>query len=132
VFTMEVAREPVSTTVKTFLPPIAFMIVSGLSFFFHPSKVANRLGLGTSMLISAVLYHISQIVNLPSGGRLMLLDKIMFSVYAFLAGSLVVTTLIAIDEDYWKDRDYTRQINLYGGLATVLLPFVVFALIGLF
>jgi hypothetical protein len=120
-FSLAISREPVSTSIKAFLPPIAFMLVAGLGFFFHPSKVANRITLGTGMLIAAVGFHISQTVNLPPVGALILFDKIMIAVYAFLVGSLAVSTLIAIDEDWWKDRDYTRPINRWGAVSTVAL-----------
>lgn len=127
VFRIPLSREPFSTTIKTMLPITAFVFVSGLSFFLHPSKIAQRLGLGTSMIISAVLFHISQTVNLPPLSRLILFDKIMLSVYAFLVGSLIVTTLIAIDEDYWKERDHTKTINFVGGALTIGLPVLLFA-----
>lgn len=128
-FTVTVSREPVSTSLKAFLPPAAFVVVAGLAFFFHPSKVAQRLTLGTSMLISAVLFHISQTLNLPPLAQLILFDKIMLSVYSFLAVGLAVTTLISIDEDYWKDKDYTKQINAWGATAALVVPFVVYALL---
>lgn len=119
-FTVELTRERLSTTLKTLLPPVAFVLVSGLSFFLHPSKVGNRLGLGTSMVISAVMFHISQTVALPPLGRLILFDKIMLAVYVFLVGSLMVTALIGIDEDYWKGSDHTRAINVWGAVATTV------------
>ena len=125
-FTVEISREPLSSTLKSFLPPVAFMTVAGLGFFFHPSKVANRITLGTGMLIAAVGFHISQTVSLPPVGTLILFDKVMIATYAFLVGCLVVSTLIAIDEDWWKDRDHTRTINLVGGILTVAAPGVTF------
>jgi hypothetical protein len=131
-FTLVVEREPLSSTIKSFLPPVAFMVVAGLGFFFHPSKVANRITLGTGMLISAVAFHISQTQSLPPLGKLILFDKVMLCTYVFLVGCLAVSTLIHIDEDYWKDRDYTKQINGYGILATVALTALLFvALVAL-
>lgn len=121
VFTVELSRERFSTAIKTLLPPAAFVLVAGLSFFIHPSKWANRLGLGTGMIISSVMFHISQTVALPPIARLIFFDKVMIGVYLFVVGSLAVTTLIAIDEDYWKDRDHTKTINLYGAAGTILL-----------
>lgn len=123
--TVSITREPLSSAVKAFLPPVAFMLVAGLGFFFHPSKVANRITLGTGMLIAAVGFHISQTVSLPPMGSLMLFDKVMLATYAFLVCSLAVSTLIAIDEDWWKDRDYTRPINRWGAVLSVLAPLTV-------
>ncbi len=78
-FTVTVNREPLSALLRTFLPPIAFMVVSGLSFGLHPSKVGQRITFGTSMLISAVGFHVSQTVSLPTLGKLTLFDQIMLS-----------------------------------------------------
>lgn len=125
-FAIEIERERTSTTIKTFLPPIIFCIVSGLSFFFRPDKIAQRLGLGTSMLISAVMFHISQTSSLPPLGFLMLIDKIMISTYVFLASSLIVTTIIHIDVDWWQNVDYTKETNRYGAVVTVLLPIITY------
>lgn len=131
-FTVQISREPFSSGIKAFLPPVAFMLVAGLGFFFHPSKVANRITLGTGMLIAAVGFHISQTVSLPPMASLMLFDKVMLATYAFLVGSLVVSTLIAIDEDWWKDRDHTGPINRYGAAATIAAPFLVMVLLLVF
>lgn len=128
---IDIEREKTSTAIKTLLPPFIFCVVSGLSFFFRPDKIAQRLGLGTSMLISAVMFHISQTASLPPLGFLMLIDKIMISTYVFLASSLIVTTIIHIDVDWWQKVDYTKETNRYGAVITVLLPFIVyFALSG--
>jgi len=128
-FVVTVDREPLSSTIKSFLPPVSFMFVAGLGFLFHPSKVANRLALGTGMLISAVAFHISQTQSLPPNGSLILFDKVMMCVYVFLVASLVVATLIHIDEDYWKDVDHTKKINVWGIAGTVGATALTFVLL---
>lgn len=128
-YTIELERDAGLTTTKLLLPPIIFCIVSGLSFFFKADKITHRLGLGTSMLISAVMFHLSQTSSLPPLPSLILIDKIMIAVYAFLASSLFATTLIYIDDEYWKDVDYTRLVNTAGGILTIILPFLVFGLL---
>lgn len=131
-FTIKLARDAGLTAAKLLLPPIIFCIVSGLSFFFKADKITHRLGLGTSMLISAVMFHLSQTSSLPPLPSLILIDKIMIAVYAFLASSLFATTLIYIDEEYWKDVDYTKMVNRFGAVITILLPFIVFAILYFF
>jgi hypothetical protein len=131
-FTIKLERDAGLTAAKLLLPPIIFCIVSGLSFFFKADKITHRLGLGTSMLISAVMFHLSQTSSLPPLPSLILIDKIMIAVYAFLASSLFATTLIYIDEEYWKDVDYTKIVNTSGGIITVVLPFLVFAILYFF
>jgi hypothetical protein len=128
-YTIKLERDAGLTTAKLLLPPIIFCIVSGLSFFFKADKITHRLGLGTSMLISAVMFHLSQTSSLPPLPSLILIDKIMIAVYAFLASSLFATTLIYIDDEYWKDVDYTKTVNRTGGLITITLPFLVFGLL---
>jgi len=129
VFFVQLARQTGPTVVKILLPPIIFCIVSGLSFFFKSDKITHRLGLGTSMLISAVMFHLSQTSSLPALPFLILIDKIMISVYAFLASSLFATTLIYIDEEYWKEVDYTKKVNRFGAIFTIILPFIVFIIL---
>jgi hypothetical protein len=125
-YTIKLERDAGLTAAKLLLPPIIFCIVSGLSFFFKADKITHRLGLGTSMLISAVMFHLSQTSSLPPLPSLILIDKIMIAVYAFLASSLFATTLIYIDDEYWKDVDYTKTVNRLGGVITIILPFLVF------
>lgn len=81
------------------------------------------------MLISAVMFHLSQTSSLPPLPFLILIDKIMISAYAFLASSLFATTIIYIDEEFWKDVDYTKQVNRYGAILTLILPLIVFAIL---
>jgi len=129
VFDVRVGRAAMTTGIKTLLPPIIFCIVSGLSFAFKPDKIANRIGFGTSMLISAVMFHISQTASLPPIPSLMTIDKIMIATYAFLAASLLVTTLIYIDEEFWKEVDYSKQVNWYGAILAIALPFIVYGIL---
>lgn len=128
-YALQVEREPLSAALRSFLPPLAFMVVSGLSFFLHPSKVGQRITFGTSMLISAVGFHVSQTVSLPTLGKLTLFDNVMLSSYAFLAASLVVTALIAHNEDITKREGLTQKYNRQGFWLSLALPFVVFALL---
>ena len=125
-YTVQLSREPLSAMLRSFLPPIAFMVVSGLSFLLHPSKIAQRIALGTSMLISAVGFHVSQTVSLPTLGRLTLFDEVMLSAYAFLAASILVTAVIAYNEDFRKDAERSWKLNVKGGWLALALPVVVF------
>ncbi len=131
VFQVDLNRAVTTTAIKTLLPPIIFCIVSGLSFAFKPDKIANRIGFGTSMLISAVMFHISQTASLPPMPSLMTIDKIMIATYGFLAASLFVTTVMYIDEEFWKDRDYTKQVNYYGAIIAIALPFIIYGILNL-
>jgi len=128
-YTVHVDREPLAATLRSFLPPLAFGLVSGLSFLLHPSKIAQRITFGTTMLISAVGFHVSQTVALPTLGRLTLFDEVMLSLYAFLAASLVVTTTIAYAEDHRKDPAAWGRINRRGAVLALAVPVAVFLLL---
>ena len=127
VFRIDISRAPTSTTIKTLLPPIIFCIVSCLSFFFPSSKMAQKIGLGTSMLISAVMFHISQTSSLPPLGSLIMIDKIMLSTYGCLCASLICTALVSVNDDFWKKDGLSKKINMYGGILSVILPFIIFS-----
>jgi hypothetical protein len=129
-YTLELKREPVSSAMRTFLPPIAFMLVASFSFFFDRAQAANRLGLGTGMLITAVGFHISQTVSLPPLGALTLFDKVMISVYTFIAATLLVTTVLAFGERIQLPPRVSKLINQRGALLAIALPFVVFGLLA--
>jgi hypothetical protein len=129
VFTIDVSRPPTSTTVKTMLPPVIFCIVSGLSFFFPSTRMGEKVGLSTSMLITAVMFHISQTSSLPPLGSLIMIDKIMLATYAFLTISLIATSLVVINEDIWKKAKLTMRINITGGLMAAVMPFIFFGIL---
>ena len=100
--------------------------------FFYYKKIGELLFILSVLLISAVIFHLSQTSSLPALPSLILIDKIMISVYAFLASSLLATTLIYIDEEYWKDVDYTKYVNRFGAIFTIVIPFIVFTLLYFF
>lgn len=130
-YTLRVGREPLSSALRSFLPPLAFMAVASFSFFFDRSQAASRLTLGTGMLISAVGFHISQTVALPPLGALSLFDKVMVAVYAFIGSTILVTTALS-----WGDKLALRPraadlINRRGALLSLLVPVAVFLLLQL-
>lgn len=78
-----------------------------------------------------MIFRISQTASLPPLGNLILIDKIMISAYTFLAASLVVTTIISVNEDHWKKPNLSKWIDGTGGIASLVMPFVVFGLLAL-
>lgn len=107
-------RPPTFLTLKLFAPPVVFVLISAVSFFLHPSKSVTRITLGTGMLVNAVIFHQSQTARLPSSAGLTLYDAVNYTLDVFLIGSLLTSLLIALDEDWWKERDLTGQINRWG------------------
>lgn len=127
-FTVEVSREPVAATLRSFLPPLAFLLVASFSFFLDPAQPVPRLTLGTGMLISAVGFHLSQIVNLPAG-RITFFDKAMITLYAFIACCIFVTVALAFGEKLRFPTAVLTLVNKWGAVGTFLLPAVTFLLL---
>lgn len=128
-YTLELRREPVSSGLRTFLPPLAFMLVASFSFFFDRSQASNRLALGTGMLITAVGFHISQTVSLPPLGALTLFDKVMIAAYSFIASTLLVTTVLVFGEQVKVPQSIAGLVNRRGAVLAVAVPLVVFLLL---
>jgi predicted membrane protein len=103
-----------------------------ISFFINvelTELIALRYGLTTSMFISAVMYHFSQMSMLPGLGVLKLFDKFMIAVYLFLAATIVVTTLCYLALVMWKRPELVKPIDRYGMVVSILLPIVSFWLL---
>lgn len=128
-YTLAISREPLSSGMRAFLPPFAFMLVASFSFFFDRAQAANRLALGTGMLITAVGFHISQTVGLPALGALSLFDQVMIAVYTFIAATILVTTVLAFGERLRLPERASKLINQRGALLAVAAPVLVFLLL---
>jgi hypothetical protein len=113
--TITLQRSVLSGVLKVILPPLAFVIISGVSFFLvGADKVATRFGLVANMAISGVMFHAAQSASLPSLSRLIFLDRYMLAIDLFLFGSVFVTALVALAEMKWKDPKRAKRINLRG------------------
>jgi hypothetical protein len=126
-------RDSATGVVQSLLPPMIFCIVSGLAFLFTENKegtIALRLGLGTSMVITAVMFYFSQMSSLPPANQMKLLDIYMLSVYVFLAMSLVVTALIYHHATNLNRPERISRLNRIGFAASVLVPAGVFIVLA--
>jgi hypothetical protein len=125
-------RDSTTGVIQSLLPPLIFCIVSGLAFLFTENKdsiIALRLGLGTSMVITAVMFYFSQMSTLPPANQIKLLDIYMLSVYVFLAMSLVVTALIYHNAARLKRPERIPRLNKVGFLASIGLSIGLFFLL---
>ncbi|MDO9324021.1 MAG: hypothetical protein Q7T80_03590 [Methanoregula sp.] len=131
-FNVPVTKNPMDSIIQTLLPPVLFCLIAMLSFFInleHRELLPLRYGLTTSMFITAVMYHFSQLSMLPGLGVLKLFDKFMIAVYIFLAATIVVTTLCYLAQRSWERPELVKPINLYGMVVSILLPFISFWLL---
>lgn len=128
-YNIPITNDMLSSLLQTVVPPLLFCFIAGLSFLIHVKEtdlVGLRYSLTTGMLISAVMYHFSQIALVPGLGVLKLFDKFMIAVYLFLTITVVVTTFCYLAEHQWKRSDLVNPLNLYGGVASIVLPVIAF------
>jgi len=117
---------------KTVFPLLIFCFVSGVSFLFkmkEDSAFALRVGIGTSMLISAVLFNISEQNSIPPVTRLTFYNSIVAAVVSFLALFLIVTIL---GYEEWKrsqNEKKVERINRIGFLVSLAVPIVILILL---
>ena len=131
-FNIPITNDAAASLVQTIVPPLLFCIIAALSFFIdvkHNELVHLRYVLVTSMFISAVMYHFSQIALVPGLGVLKIFDKFMIAVYLFLAVTIMVTTLCYLAQQQWNRPGLVRPLNRYGVVASIVLPVILFLLL---
>ena len=112
--------------VQTIFPGLIFCIVALVCFLFpmhEGTAFSLRVGINTSMLITAVLYNIAVQNNLPPLTRVTFYDVFIDSVISFLAISLVVTVLGYVDWKRHNDVKRVNFINKVGWRFLLLFPF---------
>ncbi|HUR62803.1 MAG TPA: hypothetical protein VM286_10650 [Candidatus Thermoplasmatota archaeon] len=131
-FVLTIHRSVLSSVLKVILPPLAFVVISGVSFLLvGADKIATRFALTANMAISAVLFHAGQSASLPSLSRLIFLDRYMLSIDVFVFGSILVTALVALADMKWKDPVRARRINVRGAIAVGIATVLAFLLLQL-
>jgi hypothetical protein len=130
-YTIQVSRPAFSATMRTFLPPAAFLLVASFSFFLRPTEAVSRLTLGTGMLISAVAFHLSQMVNVPVMAALTPFDRFMIASYAFIASCIFVTVALSFGEKLRLPAAVIKLANRWGAVAAIALPLLLYGLLWL-
>lgn len=89
-FNVPVTKNATDSIFQTLIPPLLFYLIAMISFFINVENhelISLRYCLTTSMFISAVMYHFSQLSMLPGLGVLKLFDKFMIAVYPVPCGN---------------------------------------------
>ncbi len=119
--------------IETIVPPIIFCIVSAFSFWFRmddSTALGLRVGLNTSMLITAVLFYLSEVNNIPPVSTLTFYTAFIISVLSFLAMNLIITILGYVRWAYHKrTSEHIDRINRWGLLASFVLPVSLFLIL---
>jgi len=116
----------------TMIPPIIFCVVSAFSFLLRMDElggISMRIGLNTSMLITTVLYNISEASNLPPSSGLTLWNTFMISVITFIALNTLVTVLGYLEFSRQNRLEREKKINRLGFLVSLAVPIAIFLLL---
>jgi hypothetical protein len=132
-YSVPIAKDQTDAIVQTLIPPLIFCFIAFLSFFIrveHNELVHLRYVLTTTMFITAVMYHFTEVSVLPSLAVFNLFDKYMIAVYLFLSATIVVTTLCYLAQWQWQRPGLVKYINRYGMVVSILVPIVSFVLLA--
>lgn len=127
-------RDTYSALYSIIIPPLIFCVVSAFSFAFRiddDNGFAIRIGLNTSMLITAVLFNIAQMDKMPPITGFNLYSIIEISVLLFISMNLITTIVGYVTWKYKEDNTFVKTIDRLGLLASFIVPAVVFLVIYL-
>ena len=96
VFSVNIARLPLNSFLKTFLPVLFLMLIVTASFILDPEKVTTRLAAISSALIASVMFHVSISGQIPPVGYLTFADKFMVLTYLILLMSFCLSLAIYV------------------------------------
>jgi hypothetical protein len=125
--TMDVViqREMFVAIPELIIPPLIFCLVSAFSFLFRmddSGAFGLRVGLNTSMLITAVLFNLSMQGKIPPTSSLNFYTLFITAVFAFLAINLIITILGYVEFNYHKDPEKLKRLNRYGVIISTMVP----------
>ncbi|VVB65933.1 Neurotransmitter-gated ion-channel ligand binding domain protein [Candidatus Gugararchaeum adminiculabundum] len=129
-FSINLQREAFSSMLKTFLPVLFLMLLNFLAHFPNPDKITTRIGMHTSFIISAVMFHVAIGNQLPPLGYLTLADKFMFCAYLSLGFSLIsaIAILELLEE---KNEKMVGRVHKASGVVSLGLWIISLAVVAL-
>ena len=129
VMTLAIAKSPFVAFMQTIFPPLIFCVVSAFSYLFRMDEEGNfglRIGLNTSMLITAVLFNISVTSNIPPISEFNLYSAFITAVMSFLSMTLRVTIIGYVEWKHQKRAEQIMRINIWGAVVSLALPLLIF------
>ena len=116
IYSVNIARIPVNSFLKTFLPVLFLMLIVAASFILDPDKVTARLGAISSALIASVMFHVSISGQIPPVGYLTFADKFMVLTYLILLMSFCLSLAVYIMQGKpGKQAQRAQAAPLHGG-----------------
>lgn len=131
VFNVDISRIAISSFMKTFLPVLFIILILMFSFVMDPDKIAARLGVATSSLIAAVMFHISISNQIPPVGYLTTADRFMILTYFVILASVVLNVLL-LELTERKKTEMVERIHRRTEYAVFLVVPMIYLIFFLF
>jgi len=110
-FNIGIKRIFLAAILKTFLPVIFIVIVGLLALLIEEhGNIWTRIGINTSALIAAVMFHLNVTSSIPPVGYLTFADKFMMVTYVSLVLGLLSSILMMM---HAKAKDETLEKKIY-------------------
>lgn len=97
-FDVIIERGLASGLFKALLPGLLIVISGFLALLLGPDMLIHRLGINTSAIVGAILFHLNLTSQVPPVGYLTFADKFMLANYVGLIGALLATVLLMVIE----------------------------------
>jgi len=110
-FNVLVKRPAVASFAKGLVPILIMLLVAGFQLLLKPKGAAGRLSGSTGTLSAAVMFHVGQLVSLPSVGYLTRLDKFMIATYLVLLVHIIFNVMI-VRADEAKNENRATMLYL--------------------
>ena len=94
IYAVNIKRIVLTSIMKAFLPAFFLVLVGLLALLLKPEQFVPRLGLNTSTLLGAVMFHLNVTGQIPPVGYLTFADKFMIITYISLIACLASTILL--------------------------------------
>jgi len=126
-FNIDIERIRLSAVLKAFLP-VLFIVLTGLLALLieEKDKLWTRLGVNTSSVIAAVMFHLNVTASIPPVGYLTIADKFMIATYIVLLASLFSSIQMMVHAKHGDEELSLRiyKTSLYGIPAMALVLYV--------
>lgn len=94
IFSIEISRAPINSTIKTLLPITFIILVMLTSFVLDIDKITTRLAMVGSALVASVMFHVSLANQIPPVGYLTFIDKFMVLTYFVILLSFAINVFL--------------------------------------
>jgi len=128
VFGMEISRNWLDTFLKLFLPILVLMIIVLSTFFTTMDKMLTRLGIVSTALVAAALFHVIATVQMPAPGFFTFTDMFMTLNYALLAAVFILNiVMMSVFDRGAKER--SARINMLARMGMIAATAALYAIL---